>query len=335
MLESGMFRKLGFVTLSAMLALGAGQANAQVFTGINDAMPVAIDLPGNTKYDGWYNLSNATKSRKVHGTTYSAMAGLSGYPMTFASDGEWGSPIASQLQSNSGQRAQVNRILNRDGLGYANGMNAFNADGSVKDDQTWSSSDLGPTPATDGLYSLAFDNEPNSLGGKLGVFEANPLAALKTVVFQLEIGGANEYDLVGNLLTGLNVGPLDSFSGNISLTLTLQDNTQQTLSAHYVSLITQGQTDERDLPIGPGGELVTSPIYANLYGFQWDLSSYTNIASFYISFEMVEHSTVFAMQLNQSDVFAQVIPEPSTWAMAASGLAMMAIYGSRRRRAKV
>ncbi|MDQ8195860.1 PEP-CTERM sorting domain-containing protein [Coraliomargarita sp. SDUM461004] len=278
-----------------------GQLHAQ-YTGIADALPQQIELGGMTKSDGWYNLSSATKTKTVHGQEYT-FPGITGYPTFFGSTGAWPSSIESQLNSSVATPAELVKTAN--GLGG------------------------GPFPSGDSMYYGSFGTDPNAYGGSLAVQEANPLTSLQTVTFQVQFGGAWTYDFVDNQTTGLEVGALTTASYFPQLTLTLQDSSTQTLTADWASLMVNAYNGTVEMPSGD------EDVFINLYGFQWDLSSYDNIVSFDVEFSGVEHAQLYALQLDQSTQAytssVLPVPEPAS-ASAILGVAVIAFVAARRRK---
>jgi len=317
--------------LLALTLLASPCAFAQ--TGIQDAIPQSMDdlsggtWGGNTKYDGWYNLTVNPKTKIVHGTSHT-FAANTGYPAVFTSGNPWHSPIYSQLQSDAGSRAGFNKTGN-------------------------GASGMGPYPAGDSLYAIAFSNVFNTRGGTLTVTETNPVVDLSSVVFQIEIGSANGYDFyepdvnAGETIWGTvadrQIGGLDPLLGREpggpvifpTLNLTFADSSTLAITANYAELITQGQNGTIPMPTGPGGSMVDEDILINLYGFQWDLTNLGTteaITGFTVDFTVVEHSQIYAIQLDQSDSFNQLIssqvPEPTSFLLGSLG----AVFLLRRRR---
>lgn len=164
-------------------------------------------------------------------------------------------------------------------------------------------------PGDTSLYSGGFSETPNLSGAVLAVSDATVPLDLKTVVFQIEIGAAFGYDFYNGVL------PTLSYNGG-----------SQNITATYTAILSQVQTGTFPNPITGLDE----PIYVTLYGLQWDLSGIqTAINSIQVSWTTVQHSQVYALQLDQSDTFTQVIPEPSTYLLL--GLSIFAFILLRGR----
>lgn len=305
-----MIKELGFkpLTIAALtvFSLNMGTASAATPTGIQDAIPVAKSLNGTKKDDGWYNLSATVKTKTVDGT-----------PVTIAGIPGGGFPgmaplpnVVSQVKSDTDDSATFRKVNN-------------GATG-------------GAFPSSESLYAGSFSGAYNVNGGKLGVFETAPVDNLANVVFQVEIGGANGYDFyqpsVGNTTT---VGGASTHAAGAlavtnyfpTLNLTFSNNTTAQLTANWAELTTKGENGTTSA----GG--TEEPIYINLYAFQWDLTGYSNISSFNVSFDVVAHSQTYAARLTQSDIFNQVVavpvPEPESYAMIFAGLGLIG-FAARR-----
>lgn len=309
--------QFAFATLAV---LAASAAHAQTYTGIQDAIPTATGLTGTVKDDGWYNLTSQSQTKVVDGVS-TTIAGNTGYPTVFQSTNPWPKGIASQVNTGGASTAaNFNKVGNGSGF--------------------------GPYPASDSLYAISFSNNYNAKGGTLGVFESNPVANLGTVVFQLEMGSANGYDFYEPSVTTGGATPLGTASnrsiGELSVTnyfptlnLTFADSSTLSLAADFAALTAKGSNGTILMPTGPGGSNVEETIWINLYAFQWDLTSYSNVASYNITWSVVEHSQTYAARLTSSDVFTQVVatpvPEPQTYAMMLAGLGMMGLMLRRRK----
>jgi hypothetical protein len=147
----------------------------------------------------------------------------------------------------------------------------------------------GPFLSSSSIYFGNYSQVPNALGGTLRVSDSTPLANLKTLVFQIQIGEATGYDLYSAPALKINGGssvvtPL--FSGIL--------NRYQ--SGTFFSPVTE----------------LDEPVYVNTRGYQWDVSSLGAVTSFAIDFSGVTHSQIYGLQLDQSSSFFStvVIPEP-------------------------
>ncbi len=354
------------ITIATLAALPF-YAQAQVYTGIQDALPVQIALDGDVKYDAWYNLSAQPKDRTINGVNYN-IAGLSGYPNgPFVSAPVWSAPVQSQFYSATGydlsttngaganpsNRAAFNKVRNQN---YSGGIDKFNANGTRNETAWGPLGSFAPYTAGDSLYAISFANNFNAFGGTLGVFEANPISDLQNVVLQLEIGAANGYDFYDKDVSGLSgydgtgqpfgpasarqVGMLSDFSSySPTLTLTFGNRTTTSLTADYGALLDKGFNGTASMPTGPGGTYIDEDIWVNLYGFQWDLSAYSDIVSFNVTWDVVEHSQFYAAQLDQGSLFSGeilsnyiAIPEPGTYAAIFGGMLCTGLLIRRHRR---
>jgi hypothetical protein len=163
----------------------------------------------------------------------------------------------------------------------------------------------GAEPAGESIYNGGFSADPNTKGATFAVADATPLAGLQTILFQLDIGEAFGYDL---------------WNGSAPVLIYTTSAGSFTESASFSDILVRYDTGQSvDMPIGPGGALEAVEIYQNLRAYQFDLSGVADpITSFEIDYTAVQHSQIYAMQLDQSDVayshpaYAQAVPEPST-----------------------
>jgi hypothetical protein len=168
----------------------------------------------------------------------------------------------------------------------------------------------GPFLSSTSIYFGNFAQIPNALGGTLRVSDSTPLANLKTLVFQIQIGEATGYDLYSAPALKINggssvVNPL--FSGILN----------RFQSGTYPSPATG----------------LDEPVYVNTRGYQWDVSSLGTVTSFAIDFSGVTHSQIYGLQLDQSSSFfsTAVIPEPNVGGLIFAG----ACFFLFRRRVRV
>ena len=136
------------------------------------------------------------------------------------------------------------------------------------------------------------------VAGMFSVFDSAPLAALATVVFQIDAG------------TAVNVAPVLNYNGGT-----------QSLAADYFTTVA-------------GSYLSSGPMGSNPstnHAWQWDLGA---VAEPITSYEIVWGSTTgnhlnhFELNLSAGDSFVQVVPEPSALMMVP--LASFALIRRRR-----
>jgi hypothetical protein len=145
------------------------------------------------------------------------------------------------------------------------------------------------------------------MGGTLRVSDLTPLANLKTLVFQIQIGEATGYDLYS--------APALKINGGSSVVNLL-----------FSGILNRFQSGTFTSPATGLDE----PVYLNTRGYQWDVSSLGTVTSFAIDFSGVTHSQIYGLQLDQSSsVFSSaVIPEPNVGGLV---LAAACFFLIRRR----
>ncbi|MEX2220153.1 MAG: GC-type dockerin domain-anchored protein [Phycisphaerales bacterium] len=143
----------------------------------------------------------------------------------------------------------------------------------------------GPLPMSGGtIYFGGFGQTLNTFGGVLVVRDTTPVEGLKTVVFQVQIGEAWTYDFYNRQL------PTLSYNGG-----------SQRLDAATAVITDRYDNGTVQMPSGP------ERLYNNTHLLQWDLRGIQEpIAEFAIEFAGVQHAQVYAMALDQSDVFTPV-----------------------------
>jgi hypothetical protein len=154
------------------------------------------------------------------------------------------------------------------------------------------------------MHYAGFTNNPNTNAGTLGVGTTTPLANLTNVVFQIEITDNEGYSFFNNVLPTLNY-----------------NGAAQALPATYSKLV--------ETTVGPIFQ--DAPASIHTWAVQWDLSALGPITDFQVQFTGVEHNDIYVMRLDQYQNFS-AIPEPSTVALGATGLVMLAGFAFRRRR---
>lgn len=162
-------------------------------------------------------------------------------------------------------------------------------------DATWDK-----LPGTSGYLTGAGSNvlySPNTLG-TFTVTDATPISGLATVTFQLSS-------------TGDIAAPSFDYNGG-----------DQNLAPAFSALLFSGTVTTA---FGPATQY--------LWAYQWDLTSVGAITSFGVTWTTAEpHNLTFGARLDQASVFTgSAIPEPSAFA-AFSGLGVLALAATRRRR---
>lgn len=146
---------------------------------------------------------------------------------------------------------------------------------------------------------------------EFGVFSTSVVSGLETVVFQIDIGpgdGGNFFDAVP------------------TLSLTHDGGSTLSIAATY-TLVGAGAFPFSN-PLNPLESGTTS-----LWMYQWDLSSYTGITSYDVTWQTHKHSQIYTLQLDSGNTFSgMAIPEPASTATMAGLLVLVATALIRRRR---
>lgn len=161
---------------------------------------------------------------------------------------------------------------------------------------------LGKGFTTDGFGGgiYVFGSGPSG-GGTFSILDSSPVLGLETVLFQID-------------LEGVGSGWEDYFTVSLNY-----NGGSQALAYTYQTTFATGPAN------GPQGS--TREIVA----FQWDLTGVpTAITSYSIQWSANEHSLFYEMQVNQSDVMTQVVPEPSTWATLMLGGVVLIVLHRRK-----
>lgn len=135
---------------------------------------------------------------------------------------------------------------------------------------------------------------------------STPLTGMESFVFQISIAAG---------LSGPFGGTPLSFAALPSLTLTLADNSVINVGAATFSLLQAS---------APATVPVVGTTTLESYGFQWDLSSYGDIASYTLNWQVAYHSITYGLDVTESsqphsENVLQTIPEPSTWLLLGVG----------------
>lgn len=132
--------------------------------------------------------------------------------------------------------------------------------------------------ASDSLYLGSFTQVPNAIGATFQVRDQTPLAGVRTIVLQIQIGEAVGYDFYDP--DGWPV--LKWNGGNVSI------------SPNFTTLLDRFEYGTFESP--ESGE---EPLYVNTYAFEWHLGSNAT-TSVAIDFSAVTHAQIYAMRLDQS-----------------------------------
>jgi len=158
-----------------------------------------------------------------------------------------------------------------------------------------------------GIYAGSFvttGSTPFSLS------DNTPVANLETVLFQIQIDTAFNLDLIGTPTITLYTG------GTVDTGSVLT-----TLSAGYFQLLSSQSL----------GNTGFGDSFRNQIAFQWDLSGVAgSISAFKIDYNASVHTTTGALQVDQSDTFTQIVPEPSACLLVGMGLTALVVRGRRR-----
>lgn len=70
---------------------------------------------------------------------------------------------------------------------------------------------------------------------------------------------------------------------------------------------------------------------SGIFGFQWDLRGLGSISEYTISFAAGQHTSLNSIRVDEGGVYAQAIPEPSTYALLGFGIVAAGVAYRRRR----
>ncbi|HSI34315.1 MAG TPA: PEP-CTERM sorting domain-containing protein [Tepidisphaeraceae bacterium] len=151
---------------------------------------------------------------------------------------------------------------------------------------------------------------PSGIGGVYSVTETHEIDNLKNVVFQVQIQTADG----------------ESFQPGGAPTLTYNGGTAVPAGAAKGGYVWAQAANGTFTP--PGGE--EGPLLTDVWAFQWELSGIAgDITDFKIQFAGIAHAGIHSMRLDQSTVYATVVPEPAT--LGVIGLAIAGLVCGRRR----
>lgn len=175
----------------------------------------------------------------------------------------------------------------------------------------------GPYAASGSIYYGGFSGTPNLDGGTLALSTTTPLAGLKSVIFQIQIGEAATYDFYNDELP--------------TITYTLEgDTTLYSLAASASSNYHKLDNGTIEMPTG------LEPLYINSYAMWFDFSAVSGtVDDFSVSWTGVQHAQLYGVSLQQDNVTASsailppaAVPEPS--ALLLGGIGALCLVRRRR-----
>ena len=135
--------------------------------------------------------------------------------------------------------------------------------------------------ASESLYFLSYQQVTNAFGGTLRVSDPTPVAGVKTITLQVEIGEA-----VGYGFQRPGGYPVLKINGQPA-----------TYAPAHAMLLNRYDNGEFESP-----ETGWEPVYVKTLGYQWDVSNLGPINSLQIDFSAVTHAQIYEVRLDQSDV---------------------------------
>lgn len=139
----------------------------------------------------------------------------------------------------------------------------------------------GPIFLSESLYFGSFVQVPNALGGTLRISDSTPVAGVKTITLQVEIGEA-----VGYGFKSPEGYPILKVNGQPS-----------TYAPSHSVLLNRYQSGTYDSP-----ETGEEPIYVKTVGYQWNVENIGPVDSIQIEFSAVTHSQIYEIRLDQTDI---------------------------------
>lgn len=142
----------------------------------------------------------------------------------------------------------------------------------------------GPFFAIDSLYFGSWVQLTNRLGGTLRVSDPTPVAGVRTVIFQIQIGEATGYDF--HLPNGRPVLKVNGATNGTAPVAAVVLNRYQ--NGTYPSPET----------------LQDEPVYVNTWGFEWSVPAAPAVTNIAIDFSAVAHGQIYQIRLDQSATVA-------------------------------
>lgn len=138
----------------------------------------------------------------------------------------------------------------------------------------------GPFFASESLYFGSLVQITNRLGGTLRVSDPTPVAGVRTVVFQIQIGEAVGYDF--HLPNGRPVLKINGSTNGIAPVATA------VLNRYQNGTFPSPETEQDE------------PVYVNTWGFEWHVPASPAVTSLAIDFSAVAHAQIYQIRLDQS-----------------------------------
>jgi hypothetical protein len=157
----------------------------------------------------------------------------------------------------------------------------------------------GPIFLSESLYFGSFVQVPNALGGTLSISDSTPVAGVKTITLQVEIGEA-----VGYGFKSPGGYPILKVNGQPAA-----------YAPSHSVLLNRYQNGTFESP-----ETGQEPIYVKTVGYQWNVASVLPVDSIQIEFSAVTHSQIYEIRLDQTDVLqSQAVFVPGFLALTGVG----------------
>jgi hypothetical protein len=138
-----------------------------------------------------------------------------------------------------------------------------------------------PFFATESLYFLSYQQVANALGGTLFISDPTPVAGVKSIALQVEIGEALGY----------------GFQSPGGYPVLKVNGQPATYAPAYAVLLNRYQNGTYDSP-----ETGEEPVYVKTLGYQWNLEGVGTVHSIEIEFSAVTHAQIYEIRLDQTDV---------------------------------
>lgn len=137
-----------------------------------------------------------------------------------------------------------------------------------------------PMFATESLYFLSYEQVANAPGGTLRVADPTPVAGVKTIALQVEIGEALGY----------------GFQSPEGYPVLKVNGQSASYEPAYAVLLNRYQNGTFNSP-----ETGEEPVYVKTLGYQWNVENIGPVTSIEIEFSAVTHAQIYEIRLDQTD----------------------------------